>query len=69
MPRWYLLHYLPCIHKQAGTKPDFRPANILLRINDIDSLSEEELLKQIGFGRADQLLTISGEPPGPHGPD
>lgn len=50
-------------------EPDFRPANILLRLKDIDSLSEEELLTQLGESRKETLLTISGEAPGPSGPE
>lgn len=52
----------------AGEIQDLKPSNILLQLSDLDSLSEGELLDQIGepnMPQGEDLFTYSGEIPGP----
>ncbi|KPM42154.1 hypothetical protein AK830_g4414 [Neonectria ditissima] len=49
------------LHKNKICHGDFRPSNILVRLANLDHLSEEELLSILGQPQESRVLTESGE--------
>jgi hypothetical protein len=47
---------------------DYRLSNILLRLKDLDHLTESELATVFGEPKKEPVLTVSGDPPGPSAP-
>lgn len=55
------LHFL---HKNQICHGDFRPSNILLRLANIDHLTDEQLFNLIGEPETEPVFTATGETPG-----
>ncbi|CAJ2513517.1 Uu.00g016360.m01.CDS01 [Anthostomella pinea] len=49
------------LHARGICHGDFRPANILARISNLDGLSEDEVMEAFGTPQRNKVLTISGE--------
>ncbi|KAF2805714.1 uncharacterized protein BDZ99DRAFT_574587 [Mytilinidion resinicola] len=47
----------------------FRPANILLQVTNIDHLSEDEVMEELGEPLLEYVETTSGEDPAPTAPE
>ncbi|KAI6081470.1 kinase-like protein [Hypoxylon rubiginosum] len=60
------LHFL---HSHGICHGDFRPANILMKIEGIDELDKEEVLEMLGEIAIYDIETTSGEPAGPRAPE
>ncbi|KAH8645382.1 kinase-like domain-containing protein [Tricladium varicosporioides] len=52
---------LKFLHQNGLCHGDFRPANILLRLANLDHLSEDEVLSLLGQPEESEVLTESGE--------
>ncbi|QKD60280.2 kinase-like domain-containing protein [Fusarium oxysporum Fo47] len=52
---------LDFLHKNQICHGDFRPSNILVKLGNLDHLSEDELLSQLGQPEEVQVQTESGE--------
>ncbi|KAI1406366.1 kinase-like protein [Hypoxylon fuscum] len=60
------LHFL---HSHGICHGDFRPNNILMKIEGINDLSQEEILELMGEPECIEIETVSGQPPGPRAPE
>ncbi|RDL35771.1 uncharacterized protein BP5553_06383 [Venustampulla echinocandica] len=56
-----VVHGLQFLHNHGICHGDLRPSNILLRVSDISSLSEEEIIEEFGVPQKDPVLTALGE--------
>ncbi|KAI9798547.1 MAG: hypothetical protein M1833_004684 [Piccolia ochrophora] len=56
------------LHASGVCHGDFHPANVLLKITNIDSWTEAEVYERLGDPLRDVVEKISGETPGPHAP-
>ncbi|KAF2488402.1 kinase-like protein [Lophium mytilinum] len=59
------LHFL---HSNGLCHGDFRPANILLKISNLDHLSEEQVVEALGKPELKDIRTTTGEDPEPMAP-
>ncbi|KAF2812685.1 kinase-like protein [Mytilinidion resinicola] len=59
------LHFL---HSNGLCHGDFRPANILLKISNLDHLSEEEVIQALGKPETTDVHTTLGDDPEPMAP-
>ncbi|KAK6082954.1 serine/threonine-protein kinase SRPK3 [Seiridium cupressi] len=56
------------LHRNDICHNDFRPHNILMKLDGIDALGKEELLKTLDEPETIEVETLSGDDPAPHGP-
>ncbi|KAI1774324.1 kinase-like domain-containing protein [Hypoxylon cercidicola] len=57
------------LHGQGICHGDFRPENILMKIEGIDELDKEEMSEIMGEPECYDIETVSGQPPGPRAPE
>ncbi|KAI0129007.1 kinase-like domain-containing protein, partial [Xylariales sp. AK1849] len=60
------LHFL---HRKGLCHGDFRPQNLLLRLDNLDNISKEEMKKRFDQPLTEEIKTLSGNHPGPRAPE
>ncbi|KAK9425895.1 putative EKC/KEOPS complex subunit BUD32 [Seiridium unicorne] len=57
------------LHRFGVCHNDFRPHNILMKLDGIDALGREQLLEGLEKATKLKVETVSGDDPAPHGPE
>ncbi|KAI1089460.1 kinase-like domain-containing protein [Rostrohypoxylon terebratum] len=60
---------LSFLHEHGICHGDYRPSNILMKLEGIDELNEDQILDLIGEPQVHWVQTVSGNPPKPRAPD
>ncbi|KAI0896301.1 kinase-like domain-containing protein [Annulohypoxylon nitens] len=64
-----IIKALSFLHSHGICHGDFRPHNILMKLEGIDELDEDQVLDLIGEPEVHWVQTVSGQPPKPRAPE
>ncbi|KAI0479230.1 kinase-like domain-containing protein [Xylariaceae sp. FL0804] len=66
---YQMVRSMEFLHSKGLCHGDFRPSNILMKVKNLDHITQEQMLEILGIPEGDLLLTCSGEDLGPEAPE